>query len=107
MKQFVDKFLDAFYKRPIPMSKDELSAQNTKQSEVVQEFYKKINKYILTSASIRAYLERLNYIKSLNLAATLTSDLNQYQSQQVGIFLLTNRVFLIALLLNRDYIIAL
>lgn len=84
MRQFADKFIDAFYKRPVPMSKDELSAQNTKQSEVVQEFYKKINKYILTSASIRAYLERLSYIKSLNLAASLSNDLNnQYITPQV------------------------
>ena len=84
MRQFADKFIDAFYKRPVPMSKDELSAQNTKQSEVVQEFYKKINKYIFTSASIRAYLERLNYIKSLNLAASLSNDLNnQYITPQV------------------------
>lgn len=68
MKQFVEKFLDAFYKRAPASNRDaaELSAQNTKQSEVVQEFYKKIQKYIHTSASIRAYLERLNHIKNLH-----------------------------------------
>lgn len=83
MKQFIEKFVDAFYKRPVPMSKDELSAQNTKQSEVVQEFYKKIYKYILTSASIRAYLDRLAYIKSLNLPASLPAQQDQFQSPQV------------------------
>lgn len=89
MRQFVEKFVDAFYKRHVPMSKDELSVQNTKQSEVVQEFYKKIYKYVLTSASIRAYLERLNYIKSLNLPTSSlptsqsSNDLSNNQSAQV------------------------
>jgi hypothetical protein len=56
MKQFVDKFLDAFKR------KDQSSANNNKQFEVVQEFYKKIYKYIQTSASIKSYLDKLNNI---------------------------------------------
>lgn len=83
MKQFVDKFVDTFYKRPVPMSKDELSAQNTKQSEVIQDFYKKIYKYILTSASIRAYLDRLNYIRNLNLPVINENEYKQFNSPQV------------------------
>ena len=90
MKQFVLKFVDTFYKRPVPMNKEELSAQNTKQSEVVQEFYKKIYKYIHTSAAIRAYLERLNYIKSLNLPVSASQHdfgtHHQQTSPQVNIY---------------------
>jgi hypothetical protein len=56
MKQFVDKFLDAFKR------KDQSSANNNKQFEVIQEFYKKIYKYIQTSASIKTYLDKLNNI---------------------------------------------
>jgi hypothetical protein len=102
MKQFLDKFFDAFYKRNKDVSID-LVSSNNKQSEVVQEFYKKIFKYILTNASIRAYLERLNGIKSYythgkssssssssssndannsgDLSGTTTSNLNQLARQ--------------------------
>lgn len=65
MRQFVDKFLDAFKR------KDQLMMNSNKQFEIVQEFFKKIYKYIQTSASIKSYLERLN---AINLSNTLNNS---------------------------------
>ena len=56
LKQFVDKFLDAAYRRKDANSN--LANNNTKQSEVIQDFYKKIYKYIQTSASIKSFLDK-------------------------------------------------
>ena len=64
LKQFVDKFLDMAYRRKDPNSP--LLNNNNKQSEVIQEFYKKIYKYIQTSASIKSFLEKLNLINNNN-----------------------------------------
>jgi len=64
LKQFVEKFLEAF-KQQQRSSKDKQSIDNTKQSDVVQEFFKKIYKYILTSATIKSHLEKLNAVVSV------------------------------------------
>lgn len=68
MKQFLDKFFDTFYKRNKDLPID-MVASNNKQSEAVQDFYKKIYKYVLTNASLKSYLEKLNSIRNINLNA--------------------------------------
>ena len=65
LKQFVDKFLDAFKQQQQRMTKDKQHLDNNKQFEVVQEFFKKIYKYILTSALIKSHLERLSTVISV------------------------------------------
>jgi hypothetical protein len=71
MKLFVDKFLDAAYRRKETNSP--LANNNTKQSEVIQDFYKKIYKYILSSASIRSFLDKLNtFMENSNMNGSFT-----------------------------------
>jgi hypothetical protein len=80
MKQFLDQFVE-LTKRINP---NELGAtlgfSSNKQFEMVQEFFKKIYKYIQTSASIRTYLDKLNMItnhdSSTNLSL-LNASLNE------------------------------
>ncbi len=56
MKQFVEKFIER-----LKRNDQQTNINNgNKQYEVVQEFYKKIYKYIVTSATIRAFLEKSN-----------------------------------------------
>lgn len=57
VKQFINKFLSVSFKQKNP---NEILHNSSKQSEIVQDFYQKIHKYILTSASIKSYLDRLN-----------------------------------------------
>jgi hypothetical protein len=52
MRQFVDRFVEAVKRNEPQVS------TSSRQNEVVQEFFKKIHKYVLGSASIRAYAER-------------------------------------------------
>lgn len=52
MKQFIEKFTDALKRN------EKLTMNSIKQNEVVQEFFKKIYKYIQGSASIKVYLEK-------------------------------------------------
>ena len=66
LKQFVDKFLEAFKQQQRSAGKDKQSNDNMKQSDVVQEFFKKIYKYVLTSASIKSHLEKLNAVVSVS-----------------------------------------
>ena len=67
LRQFVEKFLEAFKIQQQQRSdKEKLQADNSKQSEVVQEFFKKMHKYVLTSASVKSHLERLNTVISVS-----------------------------------------
>lgn len=52
MRQFLEKFIDAIKRN------DKLVMNSMKQNEIVQDFFKKIHKYILSNASIKAYLEK-------------------------------------------------
>lgn len=52
MRQFIEKFIDALKRS------EKLILNSIKQNEIVQEFFKKIHKYILSSASIKAYLDK-------------------------------------------------
>lgn len=52
IKQFIEKFIDALKRN------EKLTMNSIKQNEVVQEFFKKIYKYIQGSASIKVYLEK-------------------------------------------------
>jgi hypothetical protein len=67
LRQFVEKFLEAFKQQQLQQrtTKDKQSSENTKQSDVVQDFFKKIYKYILTSATIKSHLEKLNAVVSV------------------------------------------
>ncbi len=60
MKQFVEKFLEAL-KRD-----DQLVSNSNKQNEIVQEFFKKIYKYIATSGSLKSYIERSAQVRAHN-----------------------------------------
>ena len=65
LKQFAEKFIDR-----LKRNDQQTNINNgNKQYEVVQEFYKKIYKYVVTSATIRAFLEKSNThlkIQSIN-----------------------------------------
>lgn len=74
IKQFVDRFLDVSYKRINP---NEVQINSTKQAEIIQDFYKKIHKYILTSASIKSYLDRIIGIKSSSNTSMSSSQSSQ------------------------------
>lgn len=52
MRQFTERFIDALRRD------DQLILNSSKQNEIVQEFFKKIHKYVLGSASIKAYLDK-------------------------------------------------
>jgi len=67
LRQFVEKFLEAFKQQQLQQrtTKDKQSSENTKQSDVVQDFFKKIHKYILSSATIKSHLEKLNAVVSV------------------------------------------
>ena len=52
MRQFIEKFINALKRS------EKLILNSIKQNEIVQEFFKKIHKYILSSASIKAYLDK-------------------------------------------------
>jgi hypothetical protein len=79
LKQFVDKFLDAAYRRKD--SNSPLANNNTKQSEIIQEFYKKIYKYIQTSASIKSFLDKLNaFIDNSNMNGSFSDAANNKTS---------------------------
>lgn len=80
MKQFLDQFVE-LTKRINPSELGTtLGFSSNKQFEMVQEFFKKIYKYIQTSASIRTYLDKLNMItnhdSSTNLSL-LNASLNE------------------------------
>lgn len=65
LKQFLDKFLDVAYRGKDPNS--HLVNNINKQSECIQEFYKKIYKYIQTNATIKSFVNKLNaYRDNLN-----------------------------------------
>ena len=74
MKQFVDKFVEALKRN------EQLISNSNKQNEVVQEFFKKVYKIILTSGSIKAYLDKCSQIKSNQES----SQSDQQQQQQQG-----------------------
>lgn len=70
MKQFIEKYIDALKRN------DKL----TKQNEIVQDFFKKIYKYISSSASIKAYLD-----KSAQLQANQnTNESGDFAQKQPG-----------------------
>jgi hypothetical protein len=88
MKQFLDQFIE-LTKRINPNEPGaSLEFSSNKQFEMVQDFFKKIYKYIQTSASIRTYLEKLNTITNhdsstnLSLLNTSLNDSNLSQQQQ-------------------------
>lgn len=58
IKIFLDKFKEIFSKD----SESDLLVVNTKHSEMVQDFYRKINKYLTSSGSIKLYLDRLSAV---------------------------------------------
>jgi hypothetical protein len=68
MRQFIEKFLEAFRRNEL--------AEGNRQFELVQDFYKKIYKYILTNASVRTCLE-----KSAPLLGAIESSKQQQQHQ--------------------------
>jgi hypothetical protein len=78
LRQFVDKFIEVFKQQQQQRSnKEKQQSDNVKQSDVVQEFFKKINKHITTSAHIKSQLERLN-----NVVLANTNESNQSEQQQ-------------------------
>lgn len=58
MRNFVDKFKEIVGKE----SDADLLSVNTKHSEMVQDFYRKMNKYLITSGSIKLFLDRLSSV---------------------------------------------
>lgn len=58
IKFFLDKFKEIFSKD----SDSDLFAINLKHSEMVQDFYQKINKYLTSSGSIKLYLDRFSMV---------------------------------------------
>lgn len=56
MKQFVDRFIEKLKRNDAPTN----IANSNKHSEIIQEFYKKIYKFITGHASLRTFLDKLN-----------------------------------------------
>ena len=69
------------------IKKKDLEKNGLKLSEEVQEFYKRINKYMLNNASIKAYLDKLATVKSSqsenNLSHTESTINNNEDSEKL------------------------
>ncbi|CAF0707676.1 unnamed protein product [Brachionus calyciflorus] len=70
MKNFVDKLKEFIYAQK---ESEDLFSLNNKQAEMVQDFYRKIFKYLTTNGSIKSYLDKLSSIS--NRMNTSSNDL--------------------------------
>ncbi|RNA42572.1 rab5 GDP GTP exchange factor isoform X3 [Brachionus plicatilis] len=67
MRSFVEKFREIVLRD----SESELASVNSKHSEMVQDFFRKMNKYLMTSGWIKLYLDKLSLVARPN---SLTND---------------------------------